>query len=108
MQQKIKDIISVVGAVLSIVLFTIVLFLLRRGKTDVRRGNGDAERDSRIQEGLESGQERAGRIEEGISKAEDGITKCEEHLQRAEDILRSAIERSRRTNRETEDNSSGN
>ena len=69
--------------------------MLRRSKTDRRASNSKDERDSRIQEGLKSGQERADRIEEGITRAEDGITRCEKRLQRAEDILRDAINRSK-------------
>lgn len=95
MWQKIKNIFSIVGAVLSIALFTFILFLLRRGDSDRRGSSGDSERDTRIQEGLESGKDRAERIEEGITRAEDGIGRCEERLQRAEDILRRAIERSK-------------
>lgn len=96
MWEKIKNVLSVIGAVLSVVLFTVVLFLLRRGKTDGQGSGANAERDSRIQGGIESSKDRAGRIEEGITRAEDGIRRCEEHLQRAEDILRNAIKRSRK------------
>lgn len=99
---KIKNIFSVIGAVLSVALFTILLFLLRRRSSDGRGSGGNAERDSRIQEGIGECESRAERIEreagecsEGISRAEDGITRCEEHLQRAEDILRNAIKRSK-------------
>lgn len=74
MLSKIKTVFSIIGAVLSIVLFTVILFLLRRGKTDGRRSGDDSERNQRI---------------------EEGIGRCEEHLQRAEDILRNAIKRSR-------------
>ena len=105
MWQKIKNILSIIGAVLSVIFFTVVLFLLRRRDSDGRTSNGNNERGSRIQEGFESGQERAGRIEEGITRAEDGIARCGEHLQRAEDILRTAIERSRKENREAENSS---
>ena len=81
MWQKIKNIFSVVGAVLSIALFTFILFLLRRGDSDRRGSSGDAERDHRIQE--------------GFTRATDTVGRCEERLQRAEDILRGAIERSK-------------
>ena len=74
MWAKIKTAFSIIGAVLSIVLFTVILFLLRRGKADGRRSGDDSERNQRI---------------------EEGIGKCEEHLQRADDILRNAIKRSR-------------
>ena len=96
MWEKIKNVLSVIGAVLSVVLFTVVLFLLRRGKTGGQGSGANAERASRIQGGIESSKDRAGRIEEGITRAEDGIGRCEEHLQRAEDILRNAIKRSRK------------
>ena len=76
MLSKIKTAFSIIGAVLSIVLFTVILFLLRRGKADGRRSGDDSERNQRI---------------------EEGIGRCEEHLQRAEDILRKAIKRSRET-----------
>lgn len=74
MFNKIKTVFSIIGAVLSIVLFTVILFLLRRSKTDRQRSGDDSERNQRI---------------------EEGIGRCEEHLQRAEDILRNAIKRSR-------------
>ena len=80
MFNKIKTAFSIIGAVLSIVLFTVILFLLRRGKTDGRRNGDDSERNQRI---------------------EEGIGRCEEHLQRAEDILRNAIKRSREAEQDT-------
>ena len=88
MWKKIKDILAVIGACLSIVLFTVLLFVLRRGKTDRRGSESASERDSRIQGGIESSEDR-------IDRSTEGIERCEEHLQRAEDILRRAISRSR-------------
>lgn len=88
MWKKIKDILAVIGACLSVVLFTILLFVLRRGKADGRGSRGADERDTRIQEGIESSENR-------IDRSKEGIERCEEHLQRAEDILRRAISRSR-------------
>ena len=88
MFNKIKTVFSIIGAVLSFVLFTVILFLLRRGKADGRGSTANAERDSRIKEGLEGA---SGEIDECRSTVE----RCEEHLQRAEDILRNAIKRSR-------------
>lgn len=88
MWKKIKDILAVIGACLSVVLFTVLLFVLRRGKTDRRGSEGADERDSRIQEGIESSKNR-------IDRSKEGIERCEEHLQRAEDILRRAINRSK-------------
>ena len=86
--KKIKDILAVIGACLSIVLFTVLLFVLRRGKADGRGSERAYERDSRIQEGIKSSENR-------IDRSTEGIERCEEHLQRAEDILRRAINRSR-------------
>ena len=88
MWKKIKDILAVIGACLSVVLFTILLFVLRRGKADGRGSEPVDERDSRIQEGIESSENR-------IDRSKEGIERCEEHLQRAEDILRRAINRSK-------------
>ena len=101
MFNKIKTAFSIVGAVLSVVLFTVILFLLRRGKTDGRRSTANAERDSRIKEGLEGA---SGEIAECRSTVE----RCEEHLQRAEDILRNAIKRSREETGENENSSNSN
>lgn len=81
MWQKIKNIFCIVMSFLSILLFTVMLFLLRRGKTDGQGSRGDSERDSRIQE--------------GIGRCQDGTARCEEHLRRAEEILRNAINRSK-------------
>lgn len=95
MWDKIKTAFSIIGAVLSIVLFTVILFLLRRGKTDGRRNGDDSERNQRIEEGIGRCEERTESVSEGLGRAKDGIGRCEEHLQRAEDILRNAIKRSR-------------
>ena len=95
MLSKIKKILCITGAFITVLFCTVSLFMLRRSKTDRRASNSNDERDSRIQEGLKSGQERTDRIEEGITRAEDGITRCEKRLQRAEDILRHAINRSK-------------
>lgn len=95
MFNKIKTAFSIIGAVLSIVLFTVILFLLRRGKTDGRRNGDDSERNQRIEEGIGKCEERTESVSEGLDRAKDGIGRCEEHLQRAEDILRNAIKRSR-------------
>lgn len=94
MWDKIKKIFLCIWSVLVIIGCT--LFLLFRRRDSDRYGSyGDDERDSRIQEGLESSEERAGRIEEGITRAEERAEQCKEHLQRAEDILREAIRRSK-------------
>ena len=81
MLEKVKTIFSIIGAVLAVVLFTVILFLLRRSKTDGRGSSDDTERDTRIKE--------------GIAECQDSVGRCEEHLQRAEDILRRAVKRSR-------------
>ena len=86
--KKIKDILAVIGACISVVLFTILLFVLRRSKADKRGSKSADERDTRIQEVIESSENR-------IDRSKEGIERCEEHLQRAEDILRRAISRSR-------------
>lgn len=98
---KIKTAFSIVGAVLSVVLFTVILFLLRRGKTDGRRNGDDSERNQRIEEGIGKCEERTESVSEGLDRAKDGIGRCEEHLQRAEDILRNAIKRSREAEQDT-------
>ena len=101
MWDKIKTAFSIIGAVLSIVLFTVILFLLRRGKTDGRRNGDDSERNQRIEEGIGRCEERTESVSEGLGRAKDGIGRCEEHLQRAEDILRNAIKRSREAEQDT-------
>lgn len=101
MLSKIKTAFSIIGAVLSIVLFTVILFLLRRGRTDGRRNGDDSERNQRIEEGIGKCEERTESVSEGLNRAKDGIGRCEEHLQRAEDILRNAIKRSRETEQNT-------
>ena len=95
MWSKIKTAFSIIGAVLSIVLFTVLLFVLRRGKTDGRRSGADSDRDRRIEEGIGECEERADSVSERLDRAEDSVGRCEEHLRRAEDILRNAIRRSR-------------
>ena len=101
--EKIKSIFSVIGAFLSIILFTILLFVLRRGKADRRGSERADERDTRIQDGIGECKERADRIEERIERAESSAGRCEEHLQRAEDILREAIRRSREERERSKD-----
>ena len=95
MWQKIKTAFSIIGAVLSVILFTILLFVLRRGKADGRGSPGDSERDTRIKDGIGECEERADSVSERLDRAEDSVGRCEEHLRRAEDILRNAIRRSR-------------
>lgn len=103
MWEKIKNIFSIVGAFLSVILFTVFLFVLRRGKIDGRGSKSADERDTRIQDGIGECEERANRIEERIERAESSAGRCEEHLQRAEDILREAIRRSREERERSKD-----
>lgn len=79
MWEKIKKVFAIIGAVLSVVLFTVILFLLRRRSSDGQGSSGIDERDTRIKEGLDG--------------ASDTARRCEERLRRAEEILRGAIER---------------
>lgn len=88
MWQKIKGVFAVIGAVLSVVFFTVVLVLLRRRSTDGQGSSGVDDRDTRITEGLDGASER---LDECRGTAE----RCEERLRRAEEILRDAIERSK-------------
>lgn len=74
MWEKFKSVFSIVGAVLTVVLFTVILFLLRRRDTYLRRNTRDSERDRVI---------------------EERIARSENHLLRAEEILRNAVARSR-------------
>lgn len=74
MWEKLKNAFSIVGAVLTVVLFTVILFLLRRRDTYSRRSTRDSERNREF---------------------ENRITRSESHLLRAEEILRNAITRSR-------------
>lgn len=83
--EKIKNIFSIIGAVLSIALFTFLLFLLRRRDSDGCGSTGTGELDTRITEGLE----RASEEIRGTAE------RCEERLRRAEEILRRATERSK-------------
>ena len=108
MWKKIKNIFSVIGACLSVVLFTVLLFVLRRGKTDGRGSKPADERDTRIQDGIGECEERTDRIEERIERAESSAGRCEEHLQRAEEILREAINRARKEREKSEDTVSDN
>lgn len=91
MWETIKEIlllILVVGVLLTL------WYVLRRCSPDRRGSTGDAERNRRIEEGIES--------------AESSAERCEDHLQRAEDILRNAVERSRKKKQKAEDSDNGN
>ncbi|MBR2724684.1 MAG: hypothetical protein IKB72_04535 [Ruminococcus sp.] len=86
MWENIKKVFAIIGAVLSVVLFTVILFLLRRRSSDGQGSSGIDERDTRIKEGLDGAQE-------SIRDSRDTTERCEERLRRAEEILRGAIER---------------
>lgn len=100
MWEKVKNIFSIIGAVLSVALFTVLLFLLRRSSSNRRRSTTDTERTFTIQEGIAESERRSSNIErectERSTRAEERIADCERHIQRAESILRGAIERSRK------------
>ena len=101
MWEKIKKAVTVILAFLSVILFTILLFVLRRRSSDGQGSTDASERDRRIEEGITDSEERAERVEERIDRAGSAVERCEEHLQRAEDILRGAINRGRKTESET-------
>ena len=86
MWEKVKKIFAIIGAVLSVVLFTVLLFLLRRRSSDGQGSSGIDERDSAITGGLD-------KASESIERSRDTVEQCEEHLRRAEEILRNAIKR---------------
>lgn len=84
MWEKIKKVFAVIGAFLTVIIFTLLLILLRKGNSDGSGSTGTDESDSRIREGLADSEER--------------IARCEERLRRAEEILRKATDRSREEN----------
>lgn len=88
MWKKIKTFFSFIVAVLSVLLFTTLLFLLRRSHSDGPGSRADSERDTRIKAGL-------GNCEDRLNSSKDRVEQCEERLRRAEDILRKAINRSK-------------
>ena len=96
MWEKIKGILAVIGAVITVAFCTFVLVFLRRRNSDGYGSRGIDERDTAIQEGIGECQDRTDRISESLGRAESSAGRCEEHLQRAEDILRNAINRSRK------------
>ena len=93
MWEKIKGVLAVIGAVLTVVACTFFLVFLRRRGSDGLGGGGADERDTRITEGIGDAEERAERISESLGRAESTATRCEEHLRRAEEILRNAVKR---------------
>ena len=90
MWSKIKNYLIIIGASVSVVLFTVIVLLTRRSSADGGRSRADNERDSRITDGLGRSSEQLGR--------------SQERLQRAEEILRNAVERSRKEKRSAKDN----
>ena len=93
--EKIKSILSVIGAVFTIAFCTFVLVFLRRRDSDGLGSRGADERDTAVEDGIGECENRTGRVEERIERAEDSAGRCEEHLHKAEAILREAIRRSR-------------
>ena len=93
MWNKIKTVLAVIGACISSVC--VALFL--RGRSDGRGGEGNDERDRRIQEGIDRTKgdiAEADRITGELSGTiEERTRNCEEHLSRAEEILREAAKR---------------
>lgn len=94
MGQRLKTIFLIISSSLSVVLFTVLLFALRRGKTNGRGSESDYERNRRIEEGIGKCEAGVDSITERLGGAQDSVTKCEERLRRAENILREAISRS--------------
>lgn len=88
MFKKTKNILIIIGSAVAVFILTIICVLMCGSKADRRRSSDNAERDTRIQEGI-------GNTEESIKRSRDSVDRCEEHLRRAEDILREAIRRSR-------------
>ena len=91
MSPKIEKAFSVIGAVLTVILCTVALILLRRGKADGQGSSGIDERNQRIKEGLDGATEK-------INECRDTAERCEERLRRAEEILRNAIKRAEEEN----------
>lgn len=108
MWEKIKSAFAVIFAFLYIAVLSVVLFMLRRGKTDGRGSGGTSESDTSVTDGINGCEERTENVEGRITNAEDGIGRCEEHLQRAEEIIRNAINRSREERKKSEDLTSRN
>lgn len=93
MWNKIKTVLAVIGTCISSICVTLFL----KGRSDRRGSEGNAERNRKIQEGIdrtEGNIEEADRITGELSGAiEERTRNCEKHLSRAEEILRGAIKR---------------
>lgn len=87
MWAKVKNVFSIIGAVLSVVLFTVVAFLLGSCSNRRRSNTDDGGTDS---------------IGERIDGCSDGVARAESHIARAKEILRGAISRSREGQTESE------
>ena len=105
MWKKIKGILAVIGAVLTVAFCTFVLVFLRRRDSDGQRSGRIDEYDTRITEGIESSQGRINSVEGRITTVEESVGRCEERLHRAEEILRNAIRRSRKEDETIDQNS---
>ena len=93
MWNKIKTVLAVIGACIGSVCAALFL----KGRSDGRGGEGNDERDRRIQEGIDRAEgdiEEADRVAGELSGTiEERTRDCEEHLSRAEEILRGAVKR---------------
>ena len=90
---KIKKILSVIGAVLTVIGCTFFLVFLRRRDSDGPGSTGIDERNQRIEEGLESAEGKIADSRDELRECRDTAERCEEHLRRAEEILRNAVKR---------------
>lgn len=93
MQEKHKTICLIITSALSFVWFTVVLFLLCRGKAYGRGSSGAVSESSGSTERLA---DTIRATETATAENLSRIRNCQERLQRAEEILRGAIERSRK------------
>lgn len=103
MWEKIKSVLAVFGAVITITFCTFVLVFLRRRDSDERGSTGIDERDSAIQDGITDCEDGVADCSERLERCSDTVSRCEEHLHRAEEILRNAIRRSQERESDTQD-----
>ena len=93
MWNKIKTVLAVIGTCISSICVTLFL----KGRSDRRGSKGNAERNRKIQEGIDRTErniKEADRIAGELSGTiEERTRNCEKHLSRAEEILRGAIKR---------------
>lgn len=108
MWEKIKGVLAVIGACITVIACTFVLVFLRRRDSDGRGSDPASSGDTAVEDGIGECEERADRIEERIERAESSAGRCEEHLHRAEAIIREAIRRSQEERKKSEDLINGN